>query len=159
MAIRTPRWKYNQQRTYDVFGYDELYDLSKDPAENYNVRDRLPEVVACWQPGSSRPGPSSRRCDASCRPRPRCSGGKGRAYDRHRYEPARKCSPRTASASRHAIHPRRNVYDGISELLTGRAPPPARAGGSIWIDDAPVTNSDSAVRRRKRLPNHRRERA
>lgn len=46
VAIRTPRWKYNRQRTYDVFGYDELYDLSKDPAENYNVRDRHPEVVA-----------------------------------------------------------------------------------------------------------------
>jgi arylsulfatase A-like enzyme len=46
IAIRTPRWKYNQQRTYDVFGYDELYDLSRDPEENYNVRGRHPEVVA-----------------------------------------------------------------------------------------------------------------
>jgi arylsulfatase A-like enzyme len=46
VAVRTPRWKYNRQRTYDVFGYDELYDMEKDPTESYNVRDRHPEVVA-----------------------------------------------------------------------------------------------------------------
>ncbi|HYD24399.1 MAG TPA: sulfatase-like hydrolase/transferase [Croceibacterium sp.] len=45
-AIRTQRWKYNRQRTYDVFGYDELYDVSVDPSESYNVRDRYPEVAA-----------------------------------------------------------------------------------------------------------------
>jgi arylsulfatase A-like enzyme len=46
VGVRTTRWKYLRQRHYDVFGYDELYDLQKDPSESYNLRDRYPEVVA-----------------------------------------------------------------------------------------------------------------
>lgn len=44
-AIRTQKWKYIRAGIYDLFGYDELYDLENDPSESYNVRDRHPAVL------------------------------------------------------------------------------------------------------------------
>jgi len=43
VAIRTQKWKYIAINQYKVFGYDELYDMSIDPSESYNVRALHPE--------------------------------------------------------------------------------------------------------------------
>ena len=52
-AVRTARWKYavrSYYRTYDVpldaRGYTMLIDLKDDPAEDYDVSARNPQVLA-----------------------------------------------------------------------------------------------------------------
>jgi uncharacterized sulfatase len=55
VAIRTPRWKYVASDYYRgrLFPteekYPQLYDMSVDPAENYSVADRHPDVLANMQ--------------------------------------------------------------------------------------------------------------
>jgi arylsulfatase A len=52
-GIRTDRWKFvarSYYRTYDIplarLGADLLFDMRADPAENYNLESRYPDVVA-----------------------------------------------------------------------------------------------------------------
>jgi arylsulfatase A len=47
VGIRTTKWKYLRvSEQWGWFGYDELYDLERDPTESYNVRDRHPDIAA-----------------------------------------------------------------------------------------------------------------
>jgi arylsulfatase A len=52
VAVRTQRWKYVRNVSYSpispqarAYGYRELYDMQKDPAENYNVLNSHPDVA------------------------------------------------------------------------------------------------------------------
>lgn len=61
VGIRTQRWKYLDTAYYRGLRmslawmeYDQLYDLSTDPGENYNVGADYPDVLAdmrarCWR--------------------------------------------------------------------------------------------------------------
>lgn len=53
VGLRTPRWKFLKNKSYshdtpapDRYDYSELYDLSADPSETYNVGSMYPDVVA-----------------------------------------------------------------------------------------------------------------
>jgi arylsulfatase A-like enzyme len=47
VGIRTTKWKYLRvSEQWGWFGYDELYDLERDPTESYNIRDRHPDIAA-----------------------------------------------------------------------------------------------------------------
>ena len=51
VAVRTQHWKYIRNVSYSpispaarAYGYRELYNMDRDPAENYNVRTRYPDI-------------------------------------------------------------------------------------------------------------------
>jgi arylsulfatase A-like enzyme len=68
VGVRTQRWKYIRNVSYSpispearAYGYRELYDMQKDPAENYNVRTTYPaaakEMEARFERATERFGP------------------------------------------------------------------------------------------------------
>jgi uncharacterized sulfatase len=72
VAVRTQHWKYIRNVSYSpispaarAYDYRELYDMQKDPAENYNVRSTYPaaekEMEARFQRAMERFGPMRSR--------------------------------------------------------------------------------------------------